>query len=113
METTNLANDIAKSTDRTGPVIESVSNGQRHARVLQAWEAINSEREIEGVLAAVAKILVPVVPFMGVAIIAPQVLQGAPWALHVVGVPKRENECHSDFEQRVETAFPAPLPVPE
>jgi len=91
---------------------ESASHEQRHALVLQAWEAINSERELNRVLSAVADVLVPVVPFFGVAIIAPEARQGAPWAMHVVGTPKSEDEGLDEFQGRIRERFPAPEPPP-
>lgn len=89
------------------------SSRQRHALVLRAWEAINLEREIDGVLAAVANVLVPVVPFFGVAVIAPEARQGAPWALHVVGESKREGESLDDFARRMGATRHAISPLPE
>jgi formate hydrogenlyase transcriptional activator len=83
------------------------SDERRHALVLQAWEAINSERELEGVLAAVAKVLVPVVPFFGVAIIAPEARRGAPWAMHVVGEPKFTGESVDDVAERMRAKYVA------
>src|SRR5262245_11497894 len=91
---------------------ESASHEQRHALVLQAWEAINSERELNRVLSAVADVLVPVVPFFGVAIIAPEARQRAPWAMHVVGTPKHEDEGLDEFQGRIRERFPAPEPPP-
>jgi formate hydrogenlyase transcriptional activator len=58
-------------------------------------------------LAAVAKVLVPVVPFFGVAIIAPEARQGAPWAMHVVGEPKFEDESIDDVTERMRAKYPA------
>jgi formate hydrogenlyase transcriptional activator len=87
MTTRNSAKRLAKTSNG----VEPASERSRHALVLQAWEAINSERELEGVLAAVAKVLVPVVPFFAVAVIAPEARQGAPWALHIVGLPGNES----------------------
>src|SRR5262249_56608029 len=83
MTTMNSANRAIKRSSS----IETASEGRRRSLVLQAWEAINSERELEGVLAAVAKGLVPVVPFFAVAVIAPEARQGAPWAVYIVGLP--------------------------
>jgi len=63
----------------------SVDDGQRHALVLRAWEAINAERQLSGVLAAVSEVLVPVVPFGGVALAD---LEGCgAYAFHIVGSP--------------------------
>jgi formate hydrogenlyase transcriptional activator len=84
---------------------------KRHALVLHAWEAINSERELDRVLAAVADVLVPVVPFFGVAIIAPEVVQGAPYAMHVVGVPRGEVESLDEIQQRLAGTRPSPEPA--
>src|SRR5499426_1606768 len=103
MTTLNSANIAAKGSD----IIEPAGAARRHSLVLQAWEAINSERELDGVLAAVAKVLVPVVPFFGVAIIAPEARQGAPWAMHVVGEPKFEDESIDDVTERMRGKYPA------
>src|SRR6266498_1584147 len=104
MTTMNSANRAIKRSSS----IETASERQRHALVLQAWEAINSERELEGVLAAVADVLVPVVPFFGIAIIAPEARQGAPWAMHVVGVAKCEGESVDEFLARRKDIFSTP-----
>src|SRR5262245_21415748 len=104
--------NLARRSITTVPV-ESISQLQRHGLLLQAWESINSERELEGVLAAVAKVLVPVVPFLAVAIIAPEARQGAPWAMHVVDVEKRECESVDDFAVRMRTMYPAHQSLPE
>src|SRR5262252_235497 len=103
MTTMNSANRAIKRSSG----IETASERRRRSLVLQAWEAINSERELEGVLAAVAKVLVPVVPFFGVAIIAPEARQGAPWAMHVVGEPKFEDESIDDVTERMRAKYPA------
>ena len=65
---------------------------ERYALVLRAWEAINLERDLNGILAALADVLTPVVPFIGVAIIAPQVIQGRPYVLHLTGLSAEECE---------------------
>jgi formate hydrogenlyase transcriptional activator len=99
----NSANIAAKGSD----IVEPAGERRRHSLVLQAWEAINSERELDGVLAAVAKVLVPVVPFFGVAIIAPEARQGAPWAMHVVGEPKCEDESVDEVSERMRAKYSA------
>ncbi len=99
----NSANRAIKKSSS----IEKASERRRHSLVLQAWEAINSERELDGVLAAVAKVLVPVVPFFGVAIIAPEARQGAPWAMHVVGEPRCKDESVDDLVQRMRSTYSA------
>src|SRR5215468_8214635 len=103
MTTMNSANRAIKKSSS----IETASEQRRHSLVLQAWEAINSERELDGVLAAVAKVLIPVVPFFGVAIIAPEARQGAPWAMHVVGEPKCEDESVDDVSERMKAKYSA------
>src|SRR5262245_27659133 len=65
---------------------------ERYALVLRAWEAINLERDLRGILAALADVLTPVVPFIGVAIIAPQVIKGSPYVLHLTGLSPDESE---------------------
>src|SRR5262245_27076356 len=98
MTTMNSANKTMSNS------IEPASERRRHSLVLQAWEAINSERELEGVLAAVAKVLVPVVPFFAVAVIAPEARQGAPWAMHIVDLPGGGDEGGDDVQWRVKGA---------
>ena len=60
--------------------------------VLQIWEAVSSERELDGVLAAVAKLLVPVVNFQGVGVVTFEKSRGRPFALHIVERPPIPNE---------------------
>src|SRR5262245_44822115 len=103
MTTMNSANKTAKRSNN----LEPASERRRHTLVLQAWEAINSERELQGVLEAVADVLVPVVPFFGIAIIAPEARQGAPWAMHVVGEPRCKDESVDDLVQRMRSTYPA------
>jgi len=99
----NSANKATKGSN----IVEPAGERRRHSLVLQAWEAINSERELDGVLAAVAKVIVPVVPFFGVAIIAPEARQGAPWAMHVVDEPKFEDESVDDVTERMRGKYAA------
>jgi formate hydrogenlyase transcriptional activator len=58
--------------------------GRHYALVLRAWESTNTERTIKDVLAAVADVLVPVVPFVGIGIIAFDAPGSLPYALHHV-----------------------------
>ena len=88
----------------------SVGPERRHDLVLKAWEAINSERELDCVLSAVAEVLAPVVPFFGVTIIVPEAHEG-PWALHVVGAPRGEGESYDDLHRRLSAALPALEPT--
>jgi len=89
---------------KTSNGVEPAGELRRHSLVLRAWEVINSERELQGVLEAVADVLVPVVPFVGIAIIAPEARQDAPWAMHVVGEPRRDCESVDDLEHRIVAA---------
>src|SRR5262245_5540472 len=100
-------NDSAKRLAKGPNSIEPVSERQRHSLVLRAWEVINSERELQGVIEAVAEVLVPIVPFFGIAIIAPEARQGAPWAMHVVGESKCKDESIDDLVQRMRSIYPA------
>src|SRR5215813_15237179 len=109
MLTKNSTNKPTKPPNNTEPINQQ----QRHTLVLQAWEAINSERELEGVLAAVAKVLVPVVPFFAVAVIAPEARQGAPWALHIVDLPGGGDEDVDNVHRRLTGALPPVTPTPQ
>jgi len=99
--------DSAKRPAKRPNGIEPVTERQRHSLVLRAWEVINSERELQGVIEAVAEVLVPVVPFFGIAIIAPEARQGAPWAMHVVGESKCKDESIDDLVERMRSIYPA------
>ncbi|HEV8040687.1 MAG TPA: GAF domain-containing protein [Bryobacteraceae bacterium] len=57
---------------------------ERRELAIEIWEAVNSERELDGVLAAVARLLAPVVNFQGIAIVTFDRSKGRPFALHVV-----------------------------
>ncbi|HZS05295.1 MAG TPA: sigma 54-interacting transcriptional regulator [Blastocatellia bacterium] len=98
--------------NNAGAVTLPLSQEQRHALVLRAWEAINAERELPGVLAAVADVLVPVVPFTGVAVIAHELNLPLPYALHAVGIPPREGESVEELINRVRAQNPTPIPLP-
>jgi formate hydrogenlyase transcriptional activator len=78
--------------------------------MLRIWEAIGLERELPGVLAALADVLVPVVPFDSIAVIDFAVPHGTGghqpqkhrmFALHVVGVPRGEGESAEEFAKRL------------
>src|SRR5215468_8460917 len=103
----------AKRPVKKPKAIEPAGEWRRHSLVLQAWEAINSERELEGVLAAVAKVLVPVAPFFAVAVIAPEARQGAPWALHIVDLPGSGDEGVDNVHRRLRGTLAPIAPTPE
>jgi formate hydrogenlyase transcriptional activator len=65
---------------------------QRHTLVLRAWEAINSERELHGVLEAVARLLSPLVPVDSIGIVAFKDGTHDLYALHVPGVTAENME---------------------
>src|SRR5215469_9209159 len=79
----------------------SASQGdqQRFALMLRTWEAVSAERELHGVIAALADVLVSVVPFDSIAIIDfSKGLQAHDQhrivALHVVGFPHGGRNAH-------------------
>jgi formate hydrogenlyase transcriptional activator len=84
---------------------------QRHALVLRAWEAINAERDLGSVLAAVADVLVPVVPFGAISIVAMEGLESRLYALHAVGMPRGQDESAEAFARRAQVSAEEPVPV--
>jgi formate hydrogenlyase transcriptional activator len=82
-------------------VKQTITSEQRHSLVLRAWEAVNSERELKGVLAAVSEIVLPLVPFDGVAIIAFESAGARLFALHVPGHTWRDGETAEQFAMRI------------
>ena len=83
------------------------SESQRFLLMLRTWEAVSAERELHGVLAALAEVLVPVVPFNSIAII--DFSQGLTehdthrmLALQVVGFPHVEGETPEQLAKRTE-----------
>jgi formate hydrogenlyase transcriptional activator len=109
MSIKSSANEVAK----TSKGIELSGEERRHSLVLRAWEVINSERELQGVIEAVAEVLVPVVPFFGIAIIAPEARQDAPWAMHVIGDARRKSESVDEFSLRMREKYPPRKAIPE
>lgn len=96
MAATKTQKDIVRSHS-------TLTTEQRHELTLRAWEAINTERSLKGVLAVVAEVLVPIVPFDGVAAIAHELNLPLPYALHVVGLPSPDGESVEEFIKRVKT----------
>ncbi|MBV8550087.1 MAG: sigma 54-interacting transcriptional regulator [Acidobacteriaceae bacterium] len=72
----------------------------RQALVLQAWEAVSTERHLQGVLEAVSDVLLPFVPFDSVAIINFEGEKHDLYAMHIVGRPLREGESLDEFFAR-------------
>ena len=83
-----------------------------HTLVLRAWEAVSTERSLQGVLSAVSDVLAPVVPFDGVALVSlgpdGDHLMGA----HVRGHAYREGESAREYLGRPELAG-RPRTVPQ
>ena len=88
-----------------------ISPQQRHALVLRAWEAINTERDLPSVLAAVADVLVPVVPFAAIGIVSFEGERHDLYDAHIVGVPRREGESLQQFMLRREFLTPKVPPL--
>lgn len=76
------------------------ASADRHSLVLRAWEAISVERDLNSILAALADVLVPAVPFIGIAVIAPQIIEGRPYVMHLTGMTPDEHEEMLRREQR-------------
>jgi formate hydrogenlyase transcriptional activator len=87
--------------------------------MLRTWEAVSTERELPGVLASLADVLVPLVPFDSIGIIDFTVPNATPdedgdlhrlLALHVVGVAPIDGETPDQLAARSERyAQPPPL----
>jgi formate hydrogenlyase transcriptional activator len=93
---------------------------QRSALLLRTWEAISAERELPGVLAALADVLLPLVRFDAISIIdfatfgtatrsAGDHARHRLYALHVVNFPRMEGETSEELAKRTEQ-FWQPLP---
>jgi len=86
----------------------------RASLLLQVWEAINTERELPGVLRALELALVPVVPFDFLGIVKFNFDQSADphplYALHIVGVPPVDGESMLELMERHQPNWPKPLP---
>ncbi|HMB27269.1 MAG TPA: hypothetical protein VKS99_04150, partial [Blastocatellia bacterium] len=89
---------------------------QRQILVLRAWEAVSTERELQGVLEAITQVLSPVVPYDGVAIISFHGANHDCYAAHIVGFPRHEGETlqeyfgRPEFVRRVETPIRPLMP---
>lgn len=95
------------------------SEAHRLRMMLRTWEAVSTERELPGVLASLADVLVPLVPFDSIGIIDFTVPNDTPdedgdfhrlLALHVVGVAPIDGETPEQLAARSERhAQPPPL----
>jgi formate hydrogenlyase transcriptional activator len=102
---------------QTADSIYSLDSPQREALSLRAWEAIGTERQLKGVLNAVAEFLVPFVPFNGVGIIAfAKRADRRLFALHVVGgcnrQPQGEGHAASHPAAPAKASSPARMQIP-
>src|SRR5215475_1163635 len=95
------------------------SEANRLRMMLRTWEAISTERELPGVLASLADVLVPLVPFDSIGIIDFTVPNDTPdedgdlhrlLALHIVGVAPLDGETPEQLAARSDRyAQPPPL----
>src|SRR5215470_8184848 len=84
---------------------------QRQTLVLRAWEAVSAERELQGVLEAITQVMVPIVPYDGVAIISFDGANHDCYAAHIVGFPRREGETLQEYFGRPEFARQVETPI--
>jgi formate hydrogenlyase transcriptional activator len=95
------------------------SEAHRLRMMLRTWEAVSTERELPGVLASLAEVLVPLVPFDSIGIIDFTVPNELPdedgdhhrlLALHVVGIAPIDGETPEQLAARSDRyAQPPPL----
>jgi formate hydrogenlyase transcriptional activator len=87
----------------------ALGESHRLLLMLRTWEAVSRERELPGVLASLADVLVPTVPFDSVGIIDFTVPSEVPdedgdfhrlLALHLVGMPRMEGETPEQLAKR-------------
>src|SRR5215468_6585642 len=84
---------------------------QRQTLVLRAWEAVSTQRELQGVLEAITQVLVPVVPYDGLAIIYFDGVNHDCYAAHIVGFPRREGETLQEYFGRPEFIRKVDAPI--
>jgi formate hydrogenlyase transcriptional activator len=97
------------------------SEASRFLLMLRTWEAVSRERELPSVLASLADVLVPTVPFDSVGIIDFTKPRAVPredgeehrlLALHIVGIPGLEGETPQELAVRLD-GYERPEPLPE
>src|SRR4051812_29413218 len=89
-------------------MLPATAQPQRAALMLRLWEAISGERELPGVLATLADVLSPLMPFDSVGIIDFATITGKRLdegphkmiAFHVVGIPGIEGETPEELAKR-------------
>src|SRR5262245_45906723 len=90
---------------------DTIGLEQRQTLVLRAWEAVNSERELQGVLEAITNVLSPVIRYDGIAIISFDGKNHDPYAAYIVGYPRREGETLDAYFNRPEFNIHREVPV--
>jgi formate hydrogenlyase transcriptional activator len=107
-------------SETSNPLVRAPFEVQRSALLLRTWEAISAERELPGVLAALADVLLPLVRFDAISIIdfatfgtptrsAGEHARHRLFALHIVNFPRMEGETSEELAKRTEQ-FWEPLP---
>jgi formate hydrogenlyase transcriptional activator len=79
---------------------------RRRILVMRAWEAVSTERELQGVLEAITQVLVPEVPYDGVAIISFDGMNHNCIAANIVCAPRHEGETLREYFDRLEKGRP-------
>src|SRR5262249_21897138 len=92
-------------------VVKDPNLGQGQILVLRAWEAVSTERELQGVLEAITQVLSPVVPYDGVAIISFDGANHDCYAAHIVGFPRRDGETLQEYFGRPEFVRQVETPI--
>jgi hypothetical protein len=77
---------------------------QRQSLVLRAWEAVSTERELQGVLEAITQVLIPVIPYESIVITSFDCMDYGPYAMHIIGTPRREGESIGEYLDRLGNA---------
>src|SRR5262245_58591564 len=83
---------------------QGIGPEQRQTLVLRAWEAVSSERELQGVIEAITQVLIPVVPFESVVITSFDCVDYGPYAMHIIGMPRLEGESIGEYLDRLGSA---------
>jgi formate hydrogenlyase transcriptional activator len=82
----------------------SIGQEQRQTLVLRAWEAVSTERELQGVLEAITQVLIPVIPYESIVITSFDCLDYGPYAMHIIGTPRRDGESIGEYLDRLGNA---------
>jgi formate hydrogenlyase transcriptional activator len=77
---------------------------QQQALILRVWEAVSTERELQGVLQAVGDVLAAAVPYDGLGIVSFDEARHDLMAMHLPGMPLGEKETLEQYQQRSEVA---------